>query len=44
MWGEIKNFIGKDFDVEVIHKNKCITTKIKSMLKLKLISIIKNYH
>ena len=29
IWDRIKWFIGKDLDVEVFHKNKYITTKIK---------------
>ena len=39
----IKELIGRDFDVEIIHITKIIKTQSK-FSKLKLISMMKNYH
>ena len=44
IWNEIKELIMKDLDVEIIYKNKDITTKIKPcIIKLKLIFMRKDY-
>ena len=44
IWNNIKDFIGKYFDVEVFHYDKYKSAKIKTLkMKLELLSMMKDY-
>ena len=39
IWEKVEVFIGRDFDVEVVHNDRCIPT-----VKIEPISIVMHYH